>query len=100
MLVERLLDGMQRAVRGEPLDRRHLLPVGLDAEHRAGLHRLAVEQHRAGAARGRVAADVRPRQAEPLAQDVDEELARLELELVPDPVDGERARLTAASFRR
>ena len=42
------------------------------------------------AARGRVAADVRPGQAEPLPQDVDEQLARLELELAMLAVDGER----------
>ena len=49
------------AVLGEALDGRHLVPVGLDGEQRARLDRLAVEQHRAGAARRRVAADVRAR---------------------------------------
>ena len=37
----------------------------------------------------RVAADVRPGQAEALPQDVDEELARLDLQLPPRAVDGE-----------
>ena len=90
LLVERLLHRVQLPVLGEPLDRRHLAPVRLDGEHRARLDRLAVEQDRAGAARRRVAADVRPGQAEALAQDVDEELPRLDLELVPRAVDRDR----------
>ena len=64
LLVERLLHRVQLAVRGEALDRRHLAAVGLHGEHRARLHRLAVEQHRARAAGGRVAADVRPLEPE------------------------------------
>ena len=89
MIVERLLHRVQLAVRGEALDRGDLGAVGLDAEHGAGLHRLAVEQHRAGAARRRVATDVRAREREPLAQDVDEQVTRLELQLVARSVDGQ-----------
>ena len=63
VVVERLLHGMQLAVRRETLDRRDLRAVGLDAEHRARLRRGAVDEHRAGAARRRVAADVRARSA-------------------------------------
>ena len=37
MVVERLLDGMQLAVRGKALDRRDLRAVGLDAEDGARL---------------------------------------------------------------
>jgi len=48
---------------GQALDRRHLVPVGLDGEQRARLHRLAVEQHGARAARGGVAPDVRAGEA-------------------------------------
>ena len=70
MVVERLLDRMELAVRREPLDRGDLHAVGLDAEHRAGLHRLAVHEHRARAARRRVAADVRPGEPEALAEHV------------------------------
>ena len=43
--------------------------------------RLAVEVHRAGAARGRVAADVGAGEVELLPQRVDEQLAGLDLEL-------------------
>ena len=90
MVVERLLHGMELAVRREALDRGHLGAVGLDAEQRARLHRHAVDEDGAGAARRGVAPDVRPRQPEPIAEDVDEQLARLELELVAGPVHGQR----------
>ena len=46
VVVEGLLHGVQLPVRREALDRRDLGAVGLDAEHRAGLHRLAVERAR------------------------------------------------------
>ncbi len=90
MLVEGLLDGMELPVLGEALDRRDLAPVGLDGEHRAGLHRLPVEEHGARAARGGVTADDGSRQAEPLAQEVDEQLARLDLLLPEGSVDRDR----------
>ncbi len=63
--------------------------LGLDGEHRAGLDRLAVEQHRAGAAGGGVAADVGGAQAEGLPQVVDEQQPRLDLVAAADPVDRE-----------
>ena len=63
MLPERLLQRVQVALGADALDRRDLGAVGLDGEHRAALHRLAVEVDGAGAAVGRVAADVRARQA-------------------------------------
>src|SRR3990172_8533428 len=87
VVVERLLDRVQDAVGGEPFDRRELGPVRLDSEHGAGLHGLAVEQHRAGAARRGVTADVRAGQPEALAEHVDEQLARLELQFVAGAVD-------------
>ena len=58
VLLERLLHRVQLAVGGQALDGGDLGAVGLDGEHRARLHRLAVEQHGARAARRRVAADV------------------------------------------
>ena len=90
MVVERLLHGMELAVRGEPLDGRDLGPVDLDAEQGARLRGHAVDEDGACAARRGVAPDVRPRQPEPVAEDVDEQLARLELELVAGPVHGQR----------
>jgi hypothetical protein len=90
VVVERLLDRVQLAVSGEALDGRDLEPVGLDAEHRARLHGLTVHEHRAGPARGRLAPDVRPGEAEALAKDVHEEVSGLQLELVPRSVHGQR----------
>src|SRR5260370_36164001 len=50
-------------------------------QHRAGLDRLAVEQHRAGAAVRGVATDVGAGQAQHLAQEMDQQQARLHLGL-------------------
>ena len=55
---------MQLSVRREALDRRDLRAVDLHAEQRARLGRGAVDDNGAGATRRRVAADVRPGQAE------------------------------------
>ena len=67
--------------------RRHALdgddarPVGLRREHRAALHRPAVDVDRARAALARVTADVRPGEAEILPDDLDEEPPRLDVHL-------------------
>ena len=74
------LHRVQLAVRtGQALQRGDLAPVGLRGEHRAGLHRLAVEQHRAGPAGGGVAADVGRREPAHLAQEVHEQQPRLDV---------------------
>ena len=64
------------------------LPSAWTANMRAGLHRHAVEEHGAGAAARRVAADVRPGQAERLAQEVDEEEPGLDVGRALLAVDG------------
>ena len=84
------LHGMELAVGREPFDRRHLAAGGLQREHRAALHGAAVDEHRAGAALARVAADVRPRQPETVAQRVDEQRASFDLEGARLAVDAER----------
>src|SRR6266566_978002 len=71
LLVEAFLDRMELAVLLETFDRRDGAPIGLHREDRARLHRTAVEQHGAGAAVRRVAADMRPGHAEVLAEEVD-----------------------------
>ena len=81
---------MQVVAVAQPLDRRDLAAVGLDREHRAALHGHAVHVHRAGAAVGRVAADVSARQAERVAQEVDEQQPRLDLCLARLAVHGHR----------
>src|SRR4029077_20131066 len=90
LLVEGLLHRVERVPVGEALDRGHLVPVDLDGEQRARLDRLAVEQDGAGAAGRRVAPDVGAGQAKLLAEEVDEELPRLDLGLVSSAVDGDR----------
>src|SRR5919199_2169568 len=86
VLPEGLLHGMQLTIAGQALDRDDLAAVGLDGQHGARLHRLAVHHHRAGTARRGVATDVRAGQPQRLPQEVDEELARLDVGLPPDPV--------------
>ena len=61
--------------------------VGLDGEQDARAHRLAVEQHGAGAAHPVLAADVGAGEAEVVAQEVREQQARLDLALVGAAVD-------------
>ena len=51
-------------------------PSACSGEHRAGLHRLAVDEHRAGAARGGVAADVGAGEPKLLPEEVDEQRSR------------------------
>ena len=56
-----------------------LAPVGLTGQHGAGLDRLAVDMHDAGAALAGVAADMGAGQAQVLAQELDEEGAVLDI---------------------
>ena len=78
--AERRLHRVQLAVRPDrPSAVVTARPVGLHGQHRAGLHRFAVQQHRAGAAGGGVAADVRRPQPAHLPQVVDQQQPRLDL---------------------
>src|SRR5262249_15250543 len=86
---ECLLERVQLAVVCEALDRRDLGAVGLHGENGAGLHRAAVEMNRASAARGGVAADLRPGEIQIVAEEIDEQRARLDLRLVPHAVDAD-----------
>jgi hypothetical protein len=95
---EPLLQWMELAVLLEPLDRHELLALGLDGEHRAGLHGPVVQENGAGAAMGRVAADVRAGQAQHVAQQVDQQEARLHVGLVLFAVDRERHPHVRLSF--
>src|SRR5262245_19425417 len=67
---------MELAVLREALDRDQLRAVGLHREHQAGARGLAVDQDRARTTNAVLAADVRPREAEVLADEVDQQLAR------------------------
>ena len=50
-----------------------------DGEHRAGLHRAAVQMHDAGAALAGVAADMRAGEAQVLAQELHQQRARIDV---------------------
>jgi len=65
-------------------------PVGLDGEHRAGLHALTIDHDRASAALGRLATNVRARQADYLTDVVDEEQPGLYIIRIFLAVDGHR----------
>ena len=64
--------------------------IGLDGEHRARLHGLAVDVDGAGAALRGVAADVGPGQVQVLADQLDQEPSRLDVHLPGNSVDDER----------
>src|SRR5438094_2860725 len=86
-----------RAARREALDGRQLSAVRLHRQHQAGAHRLAVEQHGAGAAHAVLAADVGAGEPQVLAQEVAQEEPRLDVAPVLDPVDGHVDRHVRAS---
>ena len=80
MLAEGFLHRMQRrAVGGQALDGLDLVAVGHDRERGAGLHRLAVEMHDAGAALRGVAADMGARQPQIFAQELDQQGAGVDI---------------------
>src|SRR5688500_2506841 len=87
LLREPFLDGVQLARPAQAFDGGELMPVGLDTEEGARLHGQAVEQHGAGAATGRVAAEVGPGQAEHLPEHVHAQQAGLDLDDPGFPVD-------------
>src|SRR5437879_11463166 len=86
-----------RAARREALDRRERCAVRLHRKHQTGAHRLAVEQHGAGAAHAVLAADVGAGEPQVLAQEVAQEEPRLDVAPVLDPVDGHVDRHVRAS---
>jgi len=81
------LHGVQRLVGGEALDGRHVDAVQRHGEQQAGVRAAPVHEDGAGAALAVVAALLRTRQAEPLAQQVEQRGARVELERVLLAVD-------------
>src|SRR4029079_7151069 len=89
LLHEALLDGIEHPVALEALNGRDLVARSACRQHRARLHRLAVHQHDARAAVGRVAAPVRAGQVEVVADEVDEQRARLDVGAALLAVDGQ-----------
>src|SRR5229473_322897 len=88
LLPEGVLDRVQLAVLGHAFDRGDLRAVGLDGQHGAGLHGLAVQMDDAGPALARVAAHVRAGEPGQLADEVHEEEPGLDVMRVSDAIDG------------
>src|SRR5260370_30932461 len=80
---------MQLAVLLEPFHGHEAPAVGLHGKHRARLHGTALPQHGARAAVRGVAPDVRPRQPQDVADQVDEQEPRLDVRLVLLAIDRE-----------
>ena len=84
---ERLLHRVEVVAVGEPLDRRHVVAVGLRGEHEARTDERPVEQHRARSALALLARVLRAGVAQLLAQRVEERLALPAVRLGLDAVD-------------
>ena len=85
-----LLQRVERAVGGgQPFDRGDLATVHLHAEQQTRAHRLAVDEHRAGAAHSVLAADVGAGQPELVPQQVREQQPRLDAQPVHRAVDAD-----------
>src|SRR5215831_5523327 len=89
VLMKSLLHRVELVAIGEALNRPQLRAIGLHREHQARPHRLAVEKDRAGAADPVLAADMRAGQPQFLANEIDEQLARLAPPLAHLAVDGQ-----------
>jgi hypothetical protein len=80
ILAKRLLHRMQRrAVGRKTFDSCHIVTVRHHRQRGAGLHSPAVEVDDAGTTLRCVAADMGPGQAKMLAQELDEQRARIDL---------------------
>ena len=82
-----LLQCRQPAVVGDAFDGGDLLPLATGRQHGAREHGHAVDLHRAGAAGGVVASPLGAGQIEVLAQDVEQQLVRLDGQLVSASVN-------------
>src|ERR1700730_19384 len=89
LLDPRLLHRVQPAL-PQPFDGHHVLAGDVARRHRARAHRHAVDMHRAGAALRHAAAEFRSDDVEVLAQDPEQRLLRLDIDLASLAVDGER----------
>ncbi len=81
---------MQRLAVGETLDGADFPAVGLNGEHQARSHRLAVDEHGAGAAHPVLAADMRAGLTAIVADRVDQSTPRLDANDVPYSIDQQR----------
>src|SRR5262249_50118104 len=87
---KRGLQRMQRAILGQAFDGLDPMTVGLDREHEAGAHRVAVEQHGARPADAVLAADMSSGEVEIVAQEVAQQKTGLDLAPMDFPVHLDR----------
>ena len=80
LLLEGGLHRVELAVLGQALDGGDLGAVGLDGEHGAALHRLAVDVDHAGATLTGVAAHVRAGEPQCVAEDIHEQGAGFDID--------------------
>ena len=79
MIAESFLHRVQGIAVGKTFDGRDRSALGLQRQHVAGLHRVAVHMHGAGAALRGVAADMRAGEAQCFAQEMNEQGTPLDL---------------------
>src|SRR5262249_60116938 len=86
---ERILEACESSALRQTLDRLDLCSVGLDGEHQTASDELAIHAHGARAADAVLAADMRAREAELVAKEVDQVLPRLHVTRDRGSVHGE-----------
>jgi hypothetical protein len=84
---ESFLHGVQRAVRRQAFNSRHIRAVSLNGKACARLDGEVVDEHRAGATLARVAPDLGARQPNDFSDEVDEEKTRLDVVFIATAVD-------------
>jgi hypothetical protein len=77
------------AMRGQTLDRQYRLASDCSCVERAGSHRRSLHQHGAGPAQSLAAAELRPRQAEFVAQHPQQRRVGIDVDLMVPAVDGD-----------
>src|SRR5207248_1303559 len=100
LFVEAGLDRRQGRALREALDSHDVAALHLDREQRARLDGFAIEEHRARAAAGRVATDMRARLAKVRPEEVDQQHPWLDVAAARDPVYVHRNLHALASLAR
>src|SRR5437016_5653731 len=92
MAYKSLLDFVHLFRAADAFDGRDFTAFSLDGEHRAGINRVAIDQHRAGAAGAAVANFLATGEVESVAQRVEQGHARFDVQAAALSVDLERDR--------
>jgi len=87
-----LLDFVHLFRAADPFDGRDFTAFGLDGKHGAGINRVAIDQHRAGAAGAAVANFLATGEVEPVAQCVEQGHARFDIHAAALSIDLKRDR--------